>query len=183
MVAAGELWYALDRGSLNFAQAITQRYLHPALWDPFSRARSPGPPGRCSARRAWRWSWLCLAVGAVMNIRKKRAWELPEKAATPERVYLDRRRILAGLGLGGVILAAPAALRMAPERMRSVQAEPEPSPDLWADLYPVQRNGAYRLTVRSPRRAGRPATTTSTSSARTSRSRARRRRSGSSPGA
>jgi hypothetical protein len=34
MVAAGELWYALDRSSLNLAQAITQRYLHPALWDP-----------------------------------------------------------------------------------------------------------------------------------------------------
>ena len=34
MIAAGELWYALDPGSLNFAQAITQRYLHPALWDP-----------------------------------------------------------------------------------------------------------------------------------------------------
>jgi hypothetical protein len=34
MIAAGELWYALDRGSLNLAQAITQRYLHPAIWDP-----------------------------------------------------------------------------------------------------------------------------------------------------
>jgi hypothetical protein len=34
MIAAGELWYALDPDSLNFAQAITQRYLHPALWDP-----------------------------------------------------------------------------------------------------------------------------------------------------
>jgi sulfoxide reductase catalytic subunit YedY len=80
-----------------------------------------------------------------MNIRKKRTWELPEKAATPERVYLDRRRILAGLGLGGAILAAPAALRMAPEHTRSPQAEPEPPSDLWADLYPVQRNDAYKL--------------------------------------
>jgi hypothetical protein len=34
MIAAGELWYALDRGSLNVAQAITQRYLPPVLWDP-----------------------------------------------------------------------------------------------------------------------------------------------------
>jgi hypothetical protein len=34
MIAAGELWYALDRNSLNLTQAITQRYLHPALWDP-----------------------------------------------------------------------------------------------------------------------------------------------------
>jgi sulfoxide reductase catalytic subunit YedY len=80
-----------------------------------------------------------------MNIRKKRGWELPEKAATPEGIYLDRRRILAGLGLGGAILAAPAVLRIAPERRRSAQAEPEPSPDLWADLYPVPRNDAYRL--------------------------------------
>ncbi len=80
-----------------------------------------------------------------MNIRKKPRWELPQKAATPEGIYLDRRRILAGLGLGGAILVAPAALRMAPERMRSTQAEPEPSPDPWADLYPVRRNNAYRL--------------------------------------
>jgi sulfoxide reductase catalytic subunit YedY len=81
-----------------------------------------------------------------MNIRKKkRGWELPEKAATPEGIYLDRRRILAGLGLGGAILAAPVVLRMAPERMRSAQAEPEPSPDPWADRYPVQRNDAYGL--------------------------------------
>jgi hypothetical protein len=34
MIAAGELWYMLDRGSLNLAQAVTQRYLHPAIWDP-----------------------------------------------------------------------------------------------------------------------------------------------------
>jgi hypothetical protein len=33
-VAAGEVWYRLDVTSLNLVQAITQRYLHPALWDP-----------------------------------------------------------------------------------------------------------------------------------------------------
>jgi hypothetical protein len=33
-VAAGALWYQLDVSSLNLIQAITQRYLHPALWDP-----------------------------------------------------------------------------------------------------------------------------------------------------
>jgi sulfoxide reductase catalytic subunit YedY len=80
-----------------------------------------------------------------MNIKKKRAWELPEKAATPEGVYLDRRRILAGLGLGGAILAAPALLRMAPDRMGGVQAEAKPAPNPWADLYPTQRNAAYTL--------------------------------------
>ena len=32
-VPAGALWFELDAGSLNFAQAITQRYVSPALWD------------------------------------------------------------------------------------------------------------------------------------------------------
>jgi methionine sulfoxide reductase catalytic subunit len=50
-----------------------------------------------------------------------------------------------GLGFGGAVLAAPAALRMAPERVRSAQAESKLSPDRWQDLYPVQRNSAYRL--------------------------------------
>ena len=43
IIAAGELWYALDRGSLNFAQAITQRYLHPVLWDPILQSALTWP--------------------------------------------------------------------------------------------------------------------------------------------
>ena len=43
MIAAGELWYALDRNSLNLAQAITQRYLHPALWDPILQSALTWP--------------------------------------------------------------------------------------------------------------------------------------------
>lgn len=33
-MAAGELWYRLDRGSLNLSQAVIQRYVHPWLWEP-----------------------------------------------------------------------------------------------------------------------------------------------------
>ncbi len=33
-IAAGELWFGLHPYSLNLSQAITQRYLVPALWDP-----------------------------------------------------------------------------------------------------------------------------------------------------
>lgn len=33
-LAIGELWYDLDRSSLNLAQAVVQRYLHPFLWNP-----------------------------------------------------------------------------------------------------------------------------------------------------
>jgi hypothetical protein len=30
----GQSWYDLDRASLNGAQALVQRYLHPYVWDP-----------------------------------------------------------------------------------------------------------------------------------------------------
>jgi hypothetical protein len=43
MIAAGELWYTLDRGSLNVTQAITQRYLHPVLWDPILQSALTWP--------------------------------------------------------------------------------------------------------------------------------------------
>ena len=32
--ALGEIWFALAPGSLNLAQAIVQRYISPAAWDP-----------------------------------------------------------------------------------------------------------------------------------------------------
>lgn len=34
MVALGTLWYQIDAGSLNLAQAVIQRHVHPLLWDP-----------------------------------------------------------------------------------------------------------------------------------------------------
>jgi hypothetical protein len=33
-IALGSLWYAIDVGSLNFSQAVIQRYVHPVIWDP-----------------------------------------------------------------------------------------------------------------------------------------------------
>ena len=33
-IALGQLWYELNRSSLNIVQAVTQRYIHPFLWDP-----------------------------------------------------------------------------------------------------------------------------------------------------
>ena len=32
--ALGEIWFAIDVGSLNLAQAVIQRYLWPFLWEP-----------------------------------------------------------------------------------------------------------------------------------------------------
>lgn len=34
LAALGEVWFRFDPGSLNLLQAITQRYLLPAIWDP-----------------------------------------------------------------------------------------------------------------------------------------------------
>ena len=33
VIAAGKLWFDLDRGSLNLTQAVLQRYVHPLAWD------------------------------------------------------------------------------------------------------------------------------------------------------
>ena len=33
-MAAGQVWFRIDVASLNLAQAVVQRYLHPAVWDP-----------------------------------------------------------------------------------------------------------------------------------------------------
>jgi ABC-type Fe3+ transport system permease subunit len=33
-IVLGQLWFDLAAGSLNLVQAIVQRYIHPALWDP-----------------------------------------------------------------------------------------------------------------------------------------------------
>ena len=37
-----------------------------------------------------------------MLIKRKRGWEIPEREATPEAVYHDRRRLLQAMGLGSV---------------------------------------------------------------------------------
>ncbi|WP_029032705.1 protein-methionine-sulfoxide reductase catalytic subunit MsrP [Salinarimonas rosea] len=67
-----------------------------------------------------------------MLIKRPRGWELPESAATPEQVWLDRRSLM----LGGAGLIGAAAL----PRLALAQ-EGDPS----ADLYPAPRNEAFAL--------------------------------------
>jgi sulfoxide reductase catalytic subunit YedY len=64
-------------------------------------------------------------------VKRKKGWEIPERLATPESVYLNRRQILAAGGLG---LAAAALPGMA-------VAETDPT----ADLYPAPRNSKYTV--------------------------------------
>jgi len=33
-IALGQLWYELNRSSLNLVQAVIERYVHPFLWSP-----------------------------------------------------------------------------------------------------------------------------------------------------
>ncbi len=73
-----------------------------------------------------------------MLIKVPQGWELPEAAATPEHVFLDRRRFLTGLAAGGIAAAAPLGLGR-PALAGAGEADPT------AGLYPVSRNLRYRL--------------------------------------
>ncbi len=68
-----------------------------------------------------------------MNILHRRGWELPERAATPEHLFFDRRAFLAA---AGAVLAAPT--------LASAQRATD-LPDPSAGLYPVKRNDKYVL--------------------------------------
>jgi sulfoxide reductase catalytic subunit YedY len=72
-----------------------------------------------------------------MLIRKRRGWELPESAATPEAVFRDRRRLIKGLG-AGTLLAATSPWLLAKGAFAAAAGE-DPS----ADLYPAPRNPLY----------------------------------------
>src|SRR5215467_2110273 len=107
-----------------------------------------------------------------MLIRRKKGWELPERIATPEARYVDRRRLLAGMGIGGLILAAPAALgQLGPKSDAASRVVPRHSarPD---EAFGMR---ATRLIGRLQQSDMRRATTISTNSVLTRVSPARRK--------
>ena len=67
-----------------------------------------------------------------MHVVRRKGWEIPERLATPEAMFLDRRGFLAGLGVAG-------ALAVSGRRALADDADPS------ASLYPAQRNPAYTL--------------------------------------
>ena len=71
-----------------------------------------------------------------MLIRKRRGWELPESAATPESVFLERRRLIAAAAAGPILLAGGPLIG---------SAAAKPSDDPSAGLYLVKRNLRYKL--------------------------------------
>jgi methionine sulfoxide reductase catalytic subunit len=64
-----------------------------------------------------------------MLIKRTRGWELPERAATREGLYLNRREIVTAMGLGGITLAAPGL----------ALAQDDPT----AAKYPAPRNDKF----------------------------------------
>ena len=77
-----------------------------------------------------------------MLIRNRRSWEIPEREATPEHVFLNRRAFMAGgAALGAGTLAAGPAVAW-PFGGGDAPAAPE-APDPSAALYPAKRNAAY----------------------------------------
>ncbi|MDP1963229.1 MAG: molybdopterin-dependent oxidoreductase, partial [Reyranella sp.] len=82
-----------------------------------------------------------------MLIKRTRGWELPERLATPENSYLQRRDLVRAMGLGAAALALPSA----------VVAQDKTAPDPSAGLYPAKRNDKYG--VPTPMTAERQATT------------------------
>jgi sulfoxide reductase catalytic subunit YedY len=70
-----------------------------------------------------------------MHVIRRRGWEIPERDATPEPIFLNRRTFLAATGA--------AALALSPELAAAQRAADLPDPSL--NLYPAKRNEKYTL--------------------------------------
>ncbi|MEM1178093.1 MAG: protein-methionine-sulfoxide reductase catalytic subunit MsrP [Acidobacteriota bacterium] len=70
------------------------------------------------------------------------SWRLPERDATPEGVYLNRRQIIRGLGLGSIALSVPK-LAFA-EANAGVHLKPAVG-KRFADKFPAKRNASYTI--------------------------------------
>ena len=67
-----------------------------------------------------------------MLIKRRQGWELPERLATSEDIYLNRRRLVRAMGLGVLGMSMPAAAF-------AQAADADPS----AKYYPAKRNDKY----------------------------------------
>jgi sulfoxide reductase catalytic subunit YedY len=74
-----------------------------------------------------------------MLIKRKRGWEIPESAATPEKVFHDRRNLVKAIAAGPILLAATPAAGLFG---RAFAAD---APDPSSGLYPAKRNDKYVL--------------------------------------
>ena len=70
-----------------------------------------------------------------MHVIRRRGWEIPERLATPEHLFLNRRALLAVTGAAALSLSPKLALA---QRISDL-------PDPTKDLYPAKRNEAFTL--------------------------------------
>ena len=70
-----------------------------------------------------------------MHVIRRRGWEIPERLATPEHLFLNRRALLAVTGAAALSLSPKLALA---QRISDL-------PDPTKDLYPAGRNEKYTL--------------------------------------
>ena len=67
MTALGQDWFNYSRDTLNFSQAIVQRYVHPAIWDPGIQKILQAP------------SWLVFGILALLfalfGRRRRKKWQ------------------------------------------------------------------------------------------------------------
>ena len=80
-----------------------------------------------------------------MLIRIRKGWEIPESQATPETIFLDRRRLLKTAAAGSVMLGAGALLAACDDSSSQAVAQEAETGDPSAKLYPVDRNPEYTL--------------------------------------
>ena len=81
-----------------------------------------------------------------MHVRLKPSWELPESAATPEALYLNRRQLAKGIAAGSILAAAsPLLAACSDDEAAASHDAVEPMGGALADLYPATRNEAYTL--------------------------------------
>ena len=101
-----------------------------------------------------------------MPSKFKSSFLVPEREATPEEVYFNRRRFLGAAGAAAGSLIAAAGCQAKDKAKNNDRAGSNPSPFLStlsptpsSDLYPAKRNPAYKLDrplTREQDAAGRP---------------------------
>ncbi len=70
-----------------------------------------------------------------MNVIRRRGWEIPERFATPEHIFFNRRDFLAGAGVG--------ALALSPQLAAAQRSADLPDPS--SGLYPAKQNEKFTL--------------------------------------
>lgn len=78
----------------------------------------------------------------MSSIRIDPSWQIPDRRATPEAAFFDRRRLIKALGLGAISLAVP---RSAEGKALGEKEMLAPALSRFADQFPAKRSAAYEL--------------------------------------